>query len=75
MSAITVLWRLRRARMPAVGSCALDCDRPEHLADDSTTVKAMFEVCDEFESYGYLRVGTALRRLGLVVISKKRSRA
>lgn len=36
------------------------CDRPEHPADDTAIVEAMFEVCDEFESYGYRRVGAAL---------------
>jgi len=46
-------------------------DRPEHPVDDTAIVEAMFEVCDEFESYGYRRVGAALRQQGLVVNHKK----
>ena len=46
-------------------------DRPEHLADETAIVEAMFEVCDKFESYGYRRVGAALRQHGLVVNHKK----
>ena len=31
----------------------------------------MFAICDEFEFYGYRRVGAALRQQGLVVNAKK----
>lgn len=46
-------------------------DRPKLQADDTAIVEAMFAVCDEFEFYGYRRVGAALRQQGLVVNHKK----
>jgi putative transposase len=46
-------------------------DCAERPTDDTAIVEAMFEVCDEFESYGYRRVGAALRQQGLVVNHKK----
>jgi putative transposase len=46
-------------------------DRPQKRADDTAIVEAMFAICDEFEFYGYRRVGAALRQQGLVVNHKK----
>jgi putative transposase len=46
-------------------------DRPETAIDDTAIVQAIFVICDEFEFYGYRRVGAALRQQGLVVNSKK----
>jgi putative transposase len=46
-------------------------DRPQKRADDTAIVQAMFTICDEFEFYGYRRVGAALRQQGLVVNHKK----
>ena len=46
-------------------------DRPERPADDTAFVEAIFAVCDDFESYGYRRVGAALRQQGLVVNHKR----
>jgi len=46
-------------------------DRPESAADDTAIVEAMFAISDEFEFYGYRRVGAALRQQGLVVNYKK----
>lgn len=46
-------------------------DRPEKPANDTAIVEAMFAICDEFEFYGYRRVGAALRQQGLVVNHKK----
>ncbi|ODA93209.1 hypothetical protein BFX40_10110 [Mesorhizobium sp. SEMIA 3007] len=40
-------------------------------APNSQQFEAMFEVCDEFESYGYRRLGAALRQQGVVVNHKK----
>ena len=37
-------------------------DCPERPADDTAIVEAMFAICDEFEFYGYRRVGAALRQ-------------
>jgi transposase InsO family protein len=34
-------------------------------------VEAMFAICNDFEAYGYRRVGAALRQQGLVVNHKK----
>ena len=39
--------------------------RPQKQADDTAIVEAMFAICDEFELYGYRRVGAALRQQGL----------
>lgn len=46
-------------------------DRPERQADDTAIVEAMFAVCDEFEFYGYRRLGAALRQQGIIVNHKK----
>ncbi|MDP9635093.1 UNVERIFIED_ORG: putative transposase [Ensifer adhaerens] len=46
-------------------------DRPEMPVDDTSIVEAMFAICDEFEFYGYRRVGAALRQQGLVINHKK----
>jgi len=41
---------------------------PAVLSDIITRIKS---ICDEFECYGYRRVGAALRHQGVVVNSKK----
>lgn len=46
-------------------------DEPTAPADDTAIVEAIAAVCDEFESYGYRRVGAALRQAGMVVNHKK----
>jgi hypothetical protein len=46
-------------------------DSPEKPVDDTSIVEAMFAICDEFEFYGYRRVGAALRQQGLVINHKK----
>jgi putative transposase len=46
-------------------------DHPGVTVDDTAIVEAMFAICDEFEFYGYRRVGAALRQQGMVVNSKK----
>ena len=46
-------------------------DKPSSPIDDRVIVAAMNEICDEFESYGYRRVGAELRHRGMVVNSKK----
>ncbi len=46
-------------------------DRPQMRTDDTAIVEALFAICDEFESYGYRRVGAALRQQGIVVNHKK----
>jgi putative transposase len=46
-------------------------DKPSSPADNTAIVAAMIEICDEFESYGYRRVGAELRHRGMVVNSKK----
>jgi putative transposase len=40
-------------------------------ADDAEIVATMKEICDEFEAYGYRRVGAELRQRGIIVNSKK----
>jgi putative transposase len=45
--------------------------RHNRQADDTAVVEAMFAICDEFEFYGYRRVGAALRQKGIVVNHKK----
>jgi len=44
---------------------------PAVNADDREIVAAMTAICDEFEAYGYRRVGAELRHRGMVVNSKK----
>ncbi|MBO1907592.1 IS3 family transposase [Microvirga sp. 3-52] len=46
-------------------------DEPKAPADDTAIVEAIAAICDEFESYGYRRVGAALRQAGMVVNHKK----
>ena len=46
-------------------------DAASHEADDAEIVSTMKAICDEFEAYGYRRVGAELRHRGIVVNSKK----
>ena len=46
-------------------------DAPIVAADDAAIVGRIQAICDEFEPYGYRRIGAALRQQGLVVNSKK----
>ena len=46
-------------------------DAPTMKADDATIVAHITTICDEFEAYGYRRVGAELRHQGLVVNAKK----
>jgi len=46
-------------------------DAPAIKAGDAEIVARITAICDEFESYGYRRVGAALRHQGIVVNAKK----
>ena len=46
-------------------------DAPEAGAGDVAVVAEMKAICDEFETYGYRRVGAELRHRGMVVNAKK----
>ena len=46
-------------------------DAPATTVDDVQIVARITMICDEFEAYGYRRVGAALRHQGVVVNSKK----
>jgi putative transposase len=46
-------------------------DGPSYKADDAEIIATMMAICDEFEAYGYRRIGAELRHRGLVVNSKK----
>src|SRR4029453_3169632 len=46
-------------------------NKPSFPADDAAVLAAMIAVCDEFEAYGYRRVGAELRHRGIAVNSKK----
>jgi putative transposase len=46
-------------------------DKPSLPADDAAIVAAMIAICDEFEAYGYRRVGAELRHRGMAVNFKK----
>lgn len=46
-------------------------DAPAIPADEAEIVARLEEICDEFETYGYRRVGAALRHQGIVVNGKK----
>ena len=46
-------------------------DAPPVKTDDAEIVTNITAICDEFEAYGYRRVGAELRHQGMVVNSKK----
>ena len=46
-------------------------DRPIRTTDDTAIVEAMFAISDDFEFYGYRRMGAALRHQGIIVNHKK----
>ncbi len=46
-------------------------DAPSLAVDDAEIIGRMQAICDEFETYGYRRVGAALRQQGVVVNAKK----
>jgi putative transposase len=46
-------------------------DAPAGKADEARIVAAMIAICEEFEAYGYRRVGAELRHRGIVVNAKK----
>jgi len=46
-------------------------DAPAMEADEAQIVARISAICDEFETYGYRRVGAELRHQGLVVNAKK----
>jgi putative transposase len=46
-------------------------DMPNARASDAIVVAEMKAICDEFEAYGYRRVGAELRHRGIVVNTKK----
>ena len=46
-------------------------DAPATRLDDAGIVSRMQTICDEFEAYGYRRVGAELRHQGVVVNHKK----
>ena len=46
-------------------------DAPPVKVDYAEMVTAITAICDEFEAYGYRRVGAELRHQGMVVNSKK----
>ena len=46
-------------------------DMPDAAADGATVVAQMKAICDEFETYGYRRVGAELRHRGIAVNAKK----
>src|SRR5215467_13542657 len=46
-------------------------DAPSRRADDAEIIATMMTICDEFEVYGYRRVGAELRHRDIIVNSKK----
>ena len=46
-------------------------DTPDAGANDAIVVATMKAICDEFEAYGYRRIGAELRHRGMVVNAKK----
>jgi putative transposase len=46
-------------------------DAPSVKTDDAEIVANITAICDEFEAYGYRRVGAEFRHRGMVVNSKK----
>lgn len=46
-------------------------DKPALPTDEAEIIATMSDICDEFEAYGYRRVGAELRHRGMFVNSKK----
>ena len=46
-------------------------DSPVTQADETEVAARIAAICDEFETYGYRRVGAALRNQGIIVNGKK----
>jgi hypothetical protein len=46
-------------------------DAPAQKTDDAEIVARITAICEEFECYGYRRVGAELRHQGIVVNAKK----
>ena len=46
-------------------------DGPPRKTDDAEIIATMRAICDEFEAYGYRRIGAELRHRGVVINSKK----
>src|SRR5262245_32445877 len=46
-------------------------DAPSRRADDAEIIATMMAICDEFEVYGYRRVGAELRHRDMIVNSKR----
>jgi putative transposase len=46
-------------------------DAASREVDDAEIVATIIAICDEFEAYGYRRVGAELRHRGIIVSSKK----
>ena len=46
-------------------------DAPSLPTDDAVLIATMMAICDEFEAYGYRRVGAELRHRGIVVDAEK----
>ena len=46
-------------------------DSPVTQADETEVAARIAAICDEFEAYGYRRVGAALRNQGIIVNGKK----
>jgi putative transposase len=46
-------------------------DAPAEPIDDAEILRRVETICDEFEAYGYRRVGAELRHQGIVVNAKK----
>ena len=46
-------------------------DAPETAVDDTALVELMGTIGDEFEAYGYRRMGAELRHRGIIVNHKK----
>ena len=62
---------LDRRGMRSDGATALNLLRRTERQATTEIVAAMTTICDEFEVYGYRRVGAELRHRGMVVNSKK----
>jgi putative transposase len=56
-------------------SCSTFYDPPPTPVGPDELVTRIGAVCDEFECYGYRRVGAALRQQGVVVSRQRRTKA
>ena len=68
---LDLLLDLPQIGIPSCRQVRSASDAPPEKVDYAEMVTAITAICDEFEAYGYRRVGAELRHQGMIVNSKK----